>query len=138
MSGEMSEQITPKVPGNCNESEARDPPGEPPKQVVAGDQRDQQQKPHPDMDVARCNSPGQAVDKKLDGKLRPYGAADGSDHRRHNNSMRDRPRPHVTHHEWERTIGIPTAIFHAESDPPFRLRMYCNAGIDIRFRRGTG
>ena len=48
MAGEMAEEFAPQIAGHADEGMACDPAGQPPQQIVGGDQRDQQGEGEPD------------------------------------------------------------------------------------------
>ena len=75
----MLEQVDTKVAADLDEGAGGHPAGEPPQQVVAGDKRQQEDNPRPQLRIGRVPRPEQ-VDQVLDPILRSDRAADGRQH----------------------------------------------------------
>ena len=81
MAGQMIEQLEADVAADRDEDIARDPAGEPPQQVIAGDEAEQQRHRAPRAACRRITG-AQHVDQMLDAILRADGAADRRQHSR--------------------------------------------------------
>ena len=69
-----------------DEGEARDPAGEPPQQIVGGDQRNQEAQRDPDACAGRPDA-RQRVDQIFDAVLRADRTSDRRQHRRQDDGM---------------------------------------------------
>ena len=94
MPGQMAEQIAAQVAGHADEGEAGDPAGDPPQQIVGGDQRHQQRECDPDAVIA----PGRArqrVNQIFTPYCVPVEQATAASTRAEDHGVGDRPPPHI-------------------------------------------
>ena len=122
MAHQMAEQIGPDVAGIGDDGPARDPPGDAPGQVVAGDQRDQQAKGEPNLVVAG-RSGRQRVDQELDAVLRADRAACGDHDRGNHQAVRPGPRPDIVPDKGQRPVREPGDVADREGHPPIAGRV---------------
>ncbi len=116
----MPKQIAAQIAGDGDECVAGDPTGNPPQQVIRGNQRRQKDEPEPGIAgiCAGVKSSRQRIHQNLDAVLRAHRAADRAKDRDQNRSVGHRSRLHVAGEKRKGTIGIPTNFFHAGWDSP--------------------
>src|ERR1700691_4064160 len=116
MSGQMAEKIPPQIPGNSHESVVAYPTGNPPQQVVGGNQSPEHDKGGPNV---RGYSARKRVHEKFYAVLGAHRASDRTQHCSQDNRVRNRPPPHVAEDEREGTLGVVTQIGHARLNSPW-------------------
>ena len=95
MPREVLEQVDAEVTADQDKGLGRDPAGEPPQQIVAGDERQQESDRRPQaLTVGAARSEG--IDKVFDAVLRADGAADCSEHRQQHSKMAAEPSADVS------------------------------------------
>ena len=117
---EVSEQVAAQVAGDGNKRIAGDPTGDPPQQVIRGNQRRQEQEAQPGVSGmgADVKSSRQRIDENLHPVLRAHRAADRAQHGARDGSMRHRPRHHIAGEKRKGPLGVPTSVFHAVWNSP--------------------
>ena len=126
MPGQMAEQVAPQIAGHADEGEARDPAGDPPKQIVGGDQPTQQGECDPDAGVAA------PLDSTSTRCLTPYCVlteqATALSTAARMTAWAERPQPHITKNEgeeddWRNHIDRPCVASPIASMPYTRLAL---------------
>src|SRR5579872_4148912 len=103
MTGQMTEQIAADIAGDGDKCAAGNQAADTPQQIVAGDQRPQQQERAPNM---RGRTGRQSVDEELDAVLLADRTTDGRQYGQENRRMPERTLDHVAPKESERTRGV--------------------------------
>ncbi len=86
----MIEEVEPEIAADGHEGIGRDPAGEPPQQVVPGDERQQEPYSPPQREIAGL-SQTQYVDEVLDGVLRADRATDRAEHGKEHEQVARQP-----------------------------------------------
>ena len=116
----MVEQVEAEVAAEADEGICGDPAGEPPQQVVAGDQAEQDHDAAPEHGLAG-RAMAQHVDQGLDRVLRGDGAADGAQHRQQHDEVAPGPPQDIMQQEPRRAArGVARQPVPPASVPPAR------------------
>ena len=107
----MAEQITPHVARHFHESLDRNPTRESPKQIIGGDQRDQQSESKPHRSCC-CGARGERVYQELDTVLRPNRAGNGRKNSEEDSRMGDGTTPQIAKKECDGAMRKVTEIRH--------------------------
>src|SRR6266550_6204944 len=102
----MLEEITPYIARDSHETAGSDPAGQPPKQIVAGDEREQQDHGRPQLWL-RCSPRSQDIDQVFDPVLRTDRAANRGEYRGEDQDVAAR---------------MPSGIMHQERAGPARCQ----------------
>ena len=100
MPRQVAEQVTAQIASHADEREACDPPGQPPQQRIAGDQRHQNKEGIPRRH--RAVDVGQCINQALHAILRADRTSDCGEHRRQNRGMGERPLADIVPYEQNR------------------------------------
>ena len=104
MPGQMIEELEAKRAAGGDEDIARDPPGKPPHQMVAGNEAEQQSHRPPELPRGGMMQV-QHVNQILDAILRGDGAADGQQHGKQDHKMAHQLPTHMVQQKAHRTAG---------------------------------
>ena len=113
MTGQMAEQVAPQIAGDAHEREARDPAGEPPQQIVGGDQGNQKEKREPD--ALRGGGPAASVSTRY---FTPYCVVTEQPTAASTAATMTawpRPQPDIAKDEREWPIGVAAGVVHRSS-----------------------
>src|SRR5205807_7296636 len=94
VTGKMAEDVAPQVASDSDECEARDPAGDPPKEVVSRDQRHEERECQP-YGSSMGSPRRQSVDQVLHPVLRADRTSDRQNDRRQNGRMRYNALAHI-------------------------------------------
>ena len=111
MPGQVAKQVAAQIAGHAHERKAGDPAGEPPQDVVRGDQRHEQRERKPyGMRLAGAR---QRIDEIFHAVLSRDGTGDRCQHRRNDHAMRERAAPRIAENERIWTTGKTAELIHA-------------------------
>ena len=117
MAGQMAKQVAADVAGDADKCEAGDPAGQPPQQIVGGNQRHQEEKRAPH--ASRCVGAREHVDQILHAVLRADRANYGGQHRVTMTAGMHGRMPDVTKYEGEWPVSVTIWLLHRALDLDF-------------------
>ncbi|MGY3360745.1 hypothetical protein ACVWZK_007408 [Bradyrhizobium sp. GM0.4] len=130
VAGKMTKDVTAQVTRDTDEGEAGRPARDPPKEIVGGDQRHEENECQPYVPTMR-SAGRQAVDEGFDAVLRAYGAGNGRHHSRQDHEMRREPTPKIAQNKGKRPVRIPRKMIHVTIDPVVMIQTFIVSRLNI-------
>ena len=109
MAGEMAEKLRTEIAGHPDEGGARDPAGDPPEQIIPGDEQREKQKGGP-RPFIRMRAARHGVDQTFDAILGADRAGHSGEHRQHDEAVRHGPARHIAPEQRDRSVPVTADI----------------------------
>ena len=115
----MTKEIAPQIAGDGNKGVAGNPTGNPPEEIIRGDQAREQRQAEPGVADAAVGvqSRRQRIHQNLDTVLRAHRATDGAKYRDQDRGMGNGARFDVVSEERKRTLSVPISLVHVDWTP---------------------
>ena len=105
VTGQVTENVAAQIAGHAHEGEARGPAGDPPQEIIRGDQRHEKNECQPY--AAGAGRPGrQTVDQIFHAVLRAHRTGDGCNDGGQNDHMRGKTLAKVAQHKWKGPVRV--------------------------------